>query len=117
MLNFPISLRKLLDIGAEEGTRTPTPLRVHGPEPCASANSATSALVDQGAASMLHSPESKGTALFIQTEPCGSVKRPAGRHADGVKPRKLRQIIGPALAQTPPCNFSHSWATKLPDSA
>src|ERR1700757_3791948 len=29
--------------GAEEGTRTPTPLRVHGPEPCASANSATSA--------------------------------------------------------------------------
>lgn len=32
--------------GAEEGTRTPTPLRVHGPEPCASANSATSAFVD-----------------------------------------------------------------------
>src|SRR6266404_648604 len=31
------------DLGAEEGTRTPTPLRVHGPEPCASANSATSA--------------------------------------------------------------------------
>src|SRR5581483_12496226 len=29
--------------GAEEWTRTPTPLRVHGPEPCASANSATSA--------------------------------------------------------------------------
>src|SRR5271157_2442724 len=32
--------------GAEEGTRTPTPLRVHGPEPCASANSATSARVE-----------------------------------------------------------------------
>ena len=32
-----------LVFGAEEGTRTPTPLRVHGPEPCASANSATSA--------------------------------------------------------------------------
>jgi hypothetical protein len=31
-------------LGAEEGTRTPTPLRVHGPEPCASANSATSAM-------------------------------------------------------------------------
>jgi hypothetical protein len=30
--------------GAEEGTRTPTPLRVRGPEPRASANSATSAL-------------------------------------------------------------------------
>ena len=32
-------------IGAEEGTRTPTPLRVRGPEPRASANSATSALI------------------------------------------------------------------------
>ena len=30
-------------VGAEERTRTFTPLRVHGPEPCASANSATSA--------------------------------------------------------------------------
>src|SRR6202044_2907297 len=30
-------------LGAIEGTRTPTPLRVHGPEPCASANSATMA--------------------------------------------------------------------------
>jgi hypothetical protein len=30
-------------VHAEEGTRTPTPLRAHGPEPCASANSATSA--------------------------------------------------------------------------
>ena len=34
------------EAGAEEGTRTPTPLRVHGPEPCASANSATSARRD-----------------------------------------------------------------------
>src|SRR5208337_1204431 len=32
-----------LTSGAEEGTRTPTPLRVRGPEPRASANSATSA--------------------------------------------------------------------------
>ncbi len=31
--------------GAEGGTRTPTPLRVHGPEPCASANSTTSARI------------------------------------------------------------------------
>jgi hypothetical protein len=30
--------------GAIEGTRTPTPLPVHGPEPCASANSATMAI-------------------------------------------------------------------------
>jgi hypothetical protein len=34
----------MIEPGAEEGTRTPTPLRVHGPEPCASANSATSAM-------------------------------------------------------------------------
>src|ERR1035441_2370703 len=33
-----------IGFGAEEGTRTPTPLRVRGPEPRASANSATSAL-------------------------------------------------------------------------
>jgi hypothetical protein len=31
-------------LGAIEGTRTPTPLPVHGPEPCASANSATMAI-------------------------------------------------------------------------
>ena len=37
------SAREEKRFGAEEGTRTPTPLRVHGPEPCASANSATSA--------------------------------------------------------------------------
>jgi hypothetical protein len=35
-------LRKF-STGAIEGTRTPTPLPVHGPEPCASANSATMA--------------------------------------------------------------------------
>jgi hypothetical protein len=43
-------LRSTLKAGAEEGTRTPTPLRVHGPEPCASANSATSALESAGEA-------------------------------------------------------------------
>src|SRR5947209_7078742 len=35
--------RNQITAGAIEGTRTPTPLRVHGPEPCASANSATMA--------------------------------------------------------------------------
>src|SRR5271166_1523032 len=43
MHDFSVQSR---DLGAEEGTRTPTPLRVHGPEPCASANSATSARVE-----------------------------------------------------------------------
>src|SRR5229473_5531906 len=37
--------------GAIEGTRTPTPLRVHGPEPCASANSATMAWIMTAAVS------------------------------------------------------------------
>jgi hypothetical protein len=43
-LNRPALASQIVFVfGAEEGTRTPTPLRVHGPEPCASANSATSA--------------------------------------------------------------------------
>src|SRR6476660_7806813 len=40
---FREQLPSTLNRGAIEGTRTPTPLRVHGPEPCASANSATMA--------------------------------------------------------------------------
>jgi hypothetical protein len=35
--------KSLIFLGAEGGTRTPTPLRAHDPESCASANSATSA--------------------------------------------------------------------------
>ncbi len=45
MTSSHLSDRRQFNVGAEEGTRTPTPLRVHGPEPCASANSATSALM------------------------------------------------------------------------
>ena len=37
-------------LGAIEGTRTPTPLTVRGPEPCASANSATMAILNHNAA-------------------------------------------------------------------
>jgi hypothetical protein len=40
----------IIVLGAEEGTRTPTPLRVRGPEPRASANSATSARYTSSAA-------------------------------------------------------------------
>jgi hypothetical protein len=43
-------------LGAIEGTRTPTPLPVHGPEPCASANSATMAILDCNAAAALRPP-------------------------------------------------------------
>src|SRR6202000_1063463 len=48
--------------GAEEGTRTPTPLRVHGPEPCASANSATSAKSVRGNLSL---PFRKGLRVIF----------------------------------------------------
>jgi hypothetical protein len=50
-------------LGAEEGTRTPTPLRVHGPEPCASANSATSARI---ASDQMMSPSGRTTSLFYK---------------------------------------------------
>ena len=50
--------------GAEEGTRTPTPLRVHGPEPCASANSATSASGPLCAAAPLAACQEETTLYF-----------------------------------------------------
>src|SRR6266403_1720984 len=37
------AVETIASLGAEGGTRTPTPLRAHDPESCASANSATSA--------------------------------------------------------------------------
>jgi hypothetical protein len=43
-------------LGAIEGTRTPTPLPVHGPEPCASANSATMAILNRKAAAASRPP-------------------------------------------------------------
>jgi hypothetical protein len=59
-------------LGAEEGTRTPTPLRVHGPEPCASANSATSARVE--ASEKL----AAGSKVIVQAE-CRDSQLPAIR--------------------------------------
>src|SRR5260370_19100111 len=49
--NSPTAGKK--SFGAIEGTRTPTPLPVHGPEPCASANSATMAIWTCNAAAAL----------------------------------------------------------------
>src|ERR1039458_9664742 len=66
--------------GAEEGTRTPTPLRVRGPEPRASANSATSAL-DTGPANITEhgsNSESRKCRLPCQI-PCAVVWRLGGR--------------------------------------
>ena len=74
------------NLGAEEGTRTPTPLRVHGPEPCASANSATSASGCCSGSSG-ESPLVSQTSIFLrsanscQTIAMNSVlSRPSRRH-------------------------------------
>jgi hypothetical protein len=63
--------------GAEEGTRTPTPLRVRGPEPRASANSATSARVDPGLTSPNRQyPKSRKTLSYCQMRVSRVLKRP-----------------------------------------
>src|SRR5580700_7572954 len=51
--------------GAIEGTRTPTPLPVHGPEPCASANSATMAIWTANAAAALWPPSQEDQHLYF----------------------------------------------------
>src|SRR5689334_9180058 len=63
-------------IGAEEGTRTPTPLRVHGPEPCASANSATSAKVREQCGVCLLLVSGRDYHFHFQRGFCGC-QRPA----------------------------------------
>jgi hypothetical protein len=57
--------------GAIEGTRTPTPLRVHGPEPCASANSATMAKRDWDAAIFSRPPSRKGLRVIFYSGSAG----------------------------------------------
>src|SRR5499427_6008597 len=74
--------------GAEEGTRTPTPLRVHGPEPCASANSATSAKSVRGNSQL---PFGKGLQVIFYRGRAGCqtiqsrVRRPAGLPGDEIQ--------------------------------
>jgi hypothetical protein len=63
----------ILSNGAIEGTRTPTPLPVHGPEPCASANSATMAILDCNAAAAARPPSQRvwktNTSIFTAPSP------------------------------------------------
>ena len=59
--------------GAIEGTRTPTPLPVHGPEPCASANSATMAILDCNAAAAARPPSQEDQRPYF-TAPLPPVK-------------------------------------------
>src|SRR5260370_17274545 len=63
----PLTLRKYL--GAIEGTRTPTPLPVHGPEPCASANSATMAIWNLLCSGGPSSPVSGRPTFFFPAPP------------------------------------------------
>ena len=63
------------ETGAEEGTRTPTPLRVHGPEPCASANSATSACNTRGKSrSTVTIPRPGNTRATLLAASCANVR-------------------------------------------
>src|SRR5215472_18158501 len=71
--------------GAEEGTRTPTPLRVHGPEPCASANSATSASDFRSKATLTGPLVGRTTFLFyrcsLACQTCGiNSTEPSGKN-------------------------------------
>src|SRR5947209_6077928 len=63
-LNAASLERKML--GAIEGTRTPTPLPVHGPEPCASANSATMASGQSVATARKAAASGRPTPLFYK---------------------------------------------------
>src|ERR1039457_4635068 len=70
--------------GAIEGTRTPTPLRVHGPEPCASANSATMAILNCNAAAALRPPCQEDqhfyfTARYQPVKPTPHLQEPESR--------------------------------------
>src|ERR1700719_3255270 len=60
------SPREGKNAGAIEGTRTPTPLRVHGPEPCASANSATMAKSDSVTGTLASHLQERTTDSILQ---------------------------------------------------
>src|SRR5260370_31911473 len=109
-------------VGAEEGTRTPTPLRVHGPEPCASANSATSAMKGAGRLSsaatgndlsilaglvVLSNPRNHEACLHISERAAARVP-PHHRRADRTRPNSFPSSrCEPRLAPGPstPCTL------------
>ncbi len=68
--------------GAAEGTRTPTPLPEHGPEPCASANSATAALISKLSRVFAGQPRGRG-ARWRTGENGRAVHAAAGTHWAG----------------------------------
>ena len=92
-------LRIRRNLGAIEGTRTPTPLRVHGPEPCASANSATMAWI------LLR----QLPPLRLKWDGCGDHKAAPGKNCIPIlqthRPlsNALRLAV-PRLAPRQPCN-------------
>ena len=108
------SLRDLLKtLGAEEGTRTPTPLRVRGPEPRASANSATSARDTRSA-------DCAGRAAILSLANAGpgvKFRRPGieralawGLHA---RPEHFNRLLQPAVTRFFPFGFRNPAAVFL----
>src|SRR5215469_345813 len=95
--------------GAEEGTRTPTPLRVHGPEPCASANSATSA----SDFSLRCAPCGcrAGRTKFYSTDSAFGVKHPENQNTyNRTRSRGRSRVVGIVMAnpsKLPPEVVSH----------
>jgi|SRR5208282_5577156 hypothetical protein len=79
---FPITTQNegKVELGAIEGTRTPTPLRVHGPEPCASANSATMAIV-----------------TWLRSDPCEPPFRREPQYSTGAPPAVKLECPASAL--------------------
>jgi hypothetical protein len=83
--------------GAIEGTRTPTPLPVHGPEPCASANSATmaSGLQMRGSSGCRIR---RSAILFYKRAACCQRLGAFGRRSQALPARRLRHPKRPRFA-------------------
>ena len=98
-----------VSFGAIEGTRTPTPLPVHGPEPCASANSATMASgLLRSRQPMLPDQED---LRFYSTGTAPAVKHEGLRSANRAIPIAFSQASSrerslPQQSQTQPCRAS-----------
>src|ERR1700683_726350 len=79
-----------MSCGAIEGTRTPTPLPVHGPEPCASANSATMAILNlQCSGGPKAAVSGRLTSLFLQPCTCLSNHRQPRSYGDTEKTQRI----------------------------
>ncbi len=117
----PHTLFQLLISGAIEGTRTPTPLPVHGPEPCASANSATMAIWT-ATQRRPRGRRVRKTNYLIFTAPSQAVKPPLSEpvlcavKACSVLPKPESQSPKPHPTPASPSSKSSRSAPSTPDS-